>query len=498
MSILSSSIKNHIKRCIGLSVSCIVICSAIISPGYAKTLELGMNRSQLLQFSKDMSEVMVANPKIADVQNHGTRKLSVIGLSKGNTTLRIFDRDGNVMATYDVLVGIDLPAIRRALKQFLPNESIGVEMVNTNVALTGVVSSASVVDKALRITSEFLKSDSAEGGGGAAGMAAAAGGSGGGGEDADRGILNLMQVASGQQVMLKVRVGEVNRSALKQLGIEWANFGSIGNLYLNNAKDTGQQLFQAGSETTFLANPENTLTTFGLGWVADDFQVNFKLNALEEDGLFKLLAEPNLVAISGQEAEFLAGGEIPVPVPQPSGGGGSTQITIEYKPFGVAVKFKPFVLSENRLRMQVQPEVSELDSAIAVNIGGFSVPGISTRRAKTTIELAPGESFMIAGLIKDQARTNISSLPGVKELPVLGALFRSTDFQRNESELVIAVTPYLVDPVRHSDVKLPTDGYAHASDMEMLFYGALTSTKRGALHRTETPMLEGPIGFMVD
>ena len=469
----------------------VVVCGVLMTAdATAKTLDVAVNHAHLLTFSTDMEEVIIANPEIADVHNHGTRKLSVIGKGKGQTSLRVFGADGKMLGQYTVAVGLDLPAIRRALKQFLPSETVGVEMVNTNVALTGQVSSADAVNKALKITREFLKTSDGPQLNVDSGSSEEA--------DPDQGILNLLQVASGQQVMLRVRVGEVNRTALKQLGVEWANFGAPGNFFWNVAKDTGQNAFISGATGTFVTDPTDALTAFGFGWNAGDGGINGLLKALERDDLFKLLAEPNLVAVSGQEAEFLAGGEIPVPVPQPGGTGSGSQITIEYKPFGVAVRFKPFVLSPNRLRIEVQPEVSELDNSIAVNVGGFNVPGITTRRAKTTVELAPGESFMIAGLIKDEARTTIDNLPGAKELPVLGALFRSTDFRRNETELVIAVTPYLVDPVRGSDIKMPTDGFAHASDMDMIFYGALGTLGNGALHRSNTPMLEGPVGFMVD
>ncbi|MBV8938730.1 MAG: type II and III secretion system protein family protein, partial [Alphaproteobacteria bacterium] len=246
--------------------------------------------------------------------------------------------------------------------------------------------------------------------------------------------------------------------------------------------------------------PMNTQGIFGGVWRPNGpggFTLGGALQALERDGLFKLLAEPNLVAISGEQAEFLAGGEIPIPVPQTTGVGASN-ITIEYKPYGVAVRFKPFVLTENRIRMDVQPEVSELDPANALQVSGFSVPALTTRRAKTTVELAPGESFMIAGLLKDQSQSTIDQLPGVKELPILGALFRSTNFQRNETELVIAVTPYLADPVKSNDIKLPTDNFMPASQMEMIFYGALGSLTGDAARISQTPSVEGPIGFMVD
>lgn len=465
-----------------------VLSLGMASVAAASTLNIPVSRAELLTFPRDMSEVIVANPEIADVHNHGTTKLSVIGKRMGQTNVRVIDKEGKVLGSYDVIVGYDLPSIRKALKQFMPYESIGVEMVNTNLALTGKVSSAEVVNTAIKIVKEFVKSSDASARGAASASKE---------EDPDEGILNLLEVTSGQQVMLRVRVGEVNRGALKRLGIEWSNFANSGNFNGRIFKDTGAERFQTETTGTYLVDPTETASYLGLGYASSALTISALLKALEQDDLFKLLAEPNLVAVSGQEAEFLAGGEIPIPVPQ-SSSGGTPQITIEYKPFGVAIKFKPFVLSENRLRLEVEPEVSELDNAIAINVSGFSVPGLTTRRAKTTIEMAPGESFMIAGLIKDQSQSTVQSVPGVKELPILGALFRSTDFQRNETELVIAVTPYLVDPVRSSDIKMPTDNFAPASQMDMIFYGALGKMSKSTITRSQTPTLEGPVGFMVE
>lgn len=480
--------KYFIKRTGYVAVSAFVLSFSLLSSAaYASTVNVSVSRAELVNFHEDMAEVIVANPEIADVHNHGSRKLSIIGKQIGQTTVRVMNKQGEQLASYDVIVGYDLPAIRRALKQFLPSETVGVETVNTNIALTGQVSSAEAVDRAVKIAKEFLKSAQKN-----TALTTSADK-----DDPDDGLLNLLQVTSGQQVMLRVRVGEINRGALKQLGIEWSNVGSPGNFFYQVAKDTGATGLLTGATSTFTIDPTASTNYIGGGYVNGGTRIAGLLKALEQDDLFKLLAEPNLIAVSGQEAEFLAGGEIPVPIPQ-SSSGASTQVTIEYKPFGVAVKFKPFVLSENRIRIEVQPEVSEIDNSLAVTLSGFQIPGITTRRAHTTVEMAPGESFMIAGLIKDQSRSTVSNLPGVKEIPVLGALFRSTEFQRNETELVIAVTPYLVDPVRAGDIKLPTDNFAPASQMDMIFYGAMGTLSNGALTRSQTPALEGPAGFMVD
>jgi len=462
-------------------------------------LVVPLNRSALVESPTPMGEVMVANPDIADVHVHNPTHLTVVAKHLGHTNVRIFDHDGKVLRELDVTVGYDLPSIRRALKNFLPDEVIGVETVNTSVALTGQVSSAAVVEKALKIVREFIGGDGAR-------------------ETADKGaspdILNLMQVTSGQQVMLRVRVGEIQRTALKDLGIDLnyisqasgtglVALGTGGGIASLVAPATGQSAVTPG---VFLLpggnQPTNTQGVLTGRWQPNGpggNTVSGLLHALEQDGLFKVLAEPNLVAISGEEADFLAGGEIPIPVLQNSAN--SNNVTIQYKPFGVAVKFTPQVLSENRIRMMVQPEVSEIstDPSAAVTTGGFNIPSINTRRAKTTVELAPGESFMIAGLLKDQSSATINQLPGVKDLPILGALFRSTSFQRNETELVIAVTPYIVDPLKGSDVKLPTDNFRPATQMEMFFFGALGSLSGDTRKISQTPsMLEGPIGFMTD
>ncbi len=458
----------------------------------AASLNVPVSRSQLITVSTEMSEVIVADPEIADVHAHGRTAISVIGKRPGHTTVRVMDKDSKTIASYDIVVGYDLPSIRKALKDFLPDETIGVEMVNANVALTGQVSSAMAADKAVRIVQQYV---------GAKGAGAAPATASGDQASAsnDSGILNLLQITTGQQVMLRVRVGEIQRSALKTLGIDLEVVGNGLKGGVAFATGGGISALTAGSGIVpgqFNITGDNRGVLVGRYLNGDDAIAGL-IKALERDGLFKLLAEPNLVAVSGEEAEFLAGGEIPVPVPQ-SGGGLTNTLTIEYKPFGVAVKFRPNVLSENRIRMEVQPEVSELDDSTSIVLQNFRVPGLTTRRARTTVELAPGESFMIAGLIKDQTRSNLDQLPGVKELPVLGALFRSTSFQRNETELVISVTPYLVDPMKSADVKLPTDGLIHASQMEMIFYGALSTLRGNAYRISQTPNLEGPIGFMVD
>ncbi len=463
----------------------------IASGAYASGIYVPMNRAQLVDAGQGVGQVIVANPDIADIYAHGGGRISVIGKKIGTTNIRVFDKSGKVLRSMVVEVGYDLPAIRRALWKYIPDEKIGVEMVNTNIAMTGSVTSASIAERAVKIVEEFMKT----GDSGAAAPGSAA--------PTKPTVLNLMTVAASQQVTLRVRVGEIRRTALKDLGISLeANNsrgkgtigGGTGGGLLPFATGSGASIGQFNSTTDSQGNSAfgELFTLYNGG----HFDLSAMLSALEQDGLFKVLAEPNLVAISGEKAEFLAGGELPVPSAQATGG---TQTnTVEFKPYGVAVQFVPFVLSDNKIRISVQPEVSEIDPTVSTTANGLTIPGFITRRAKTTVELAPGESFMIAGLLSDRIDSTINQIPGVNEIPILSALFRSTEFRRNETELVIAVTPYIVDPLKSSDVRLPTDDFRPASTMERFFYGALGSLGGNAERISQTPSLEGPIGFMTD
>jgi pilus assembly protein CpaC len=482
------------KNSFRMKYMCLCACAlssftAYSPAAYANSgLFLPLNRSSLVEMPDAVKEIVIANPDIADVHVNSSKNLTFIGKNVGNTNIRIFDDSGKLVKTLDVNVGYDLPAIRRALKNLIPDETIGVEMINTSVALTGQVRNNNAIEKALKITQEYL--------GSSAGSARVAGA----GQDVDPypKILNMLKLVSGQQVMLRVRVSEVNRDALKRLGVDPSFVLGGGNVSFNGALGSaisGLAVGATGNNT--LADADTFRGTSGFTWSSNsNHRVGAVINALERDGLIKTLAEPNLVAVSGEQADFLAGGEIPVVTPSATGGTNATA-TVEYKPFGVSVKFTPDVLSENRIRMLVQPEVSEISTANSIVMSGFVIPSITTRRARTTVELAPGESFMIAGLIKDNTKASIDQLPGLKELPVLGALFRSTEFQRNESELVITVTPYIVDPLKASEVKTPSDDFRPASQMEMFFYGALGAITTDE-HSAKVPQLEGPTGFMVD
>ena len=442
-----------------------------------------LNRSELVTADTDIAEVIITDPEVANVVVHGKRKVSVLGLEIGQTTMRLFDASHKLIRSTDVYVTYDLPSVRRALKEFLPNERIGVSMVNTRIALTGDVTSAAAAASAVEIAEEFVRGKLAP--------AQAETRKVSDGRTNDSPIINLMKISSGQQVMLRIRIGEVQRNAVRNLGISLQAFetGAPNILLGTGIGRVAPAVGSAASAFAFktLNSGSDAFMDAAIGSKGST-GVSAAIEALERDGLLKVLAEPTLTALSGEEAQFLAGGEFPIPVPQQAG-----TVTIQYKQFGVALKFIPYVLSKNRIRIQVQPEVSELSSQNQAVISGFVAPSIVTRRASTTVELAPGESFMLAGLLQDNMSTTIDQLPGAGDIPVLGALFRSTAYQRQETELVIAVTPYLVDPIKDSDIKLPTDDFHPATFFESVFMGAVASNK-GA----KDPSLEGPTGFMTD
>ena len=467
---------------LGSATSIPLESSFAAAPTSTPVFYVPLNRAELITTKSDMGEVIITDPDVSDVYVHGKRKVSVIGKRIGQTTMRIFDTSHNLIRSMDVYVVYDLPAVRKALREFLPNERIGVNMVNMRMALTGTVSSAEAAATALEIAEEFVHNKLADTSLESRALRDPA--------SEQSPIINLMKVSGGQQVMLRIRIGEIQRSALKNLGVNLTlvKDGSFG---FSIGTGTGQLGDVSGTNPAFGFNAFNGVSgtsSFGSLGISKQFGgggIGTMIDALERDGLLKTLAEPNLTALSGEEAQFLAGGEFPIPVPQDEG-----NTAIEYKPFGVALKFTPYVLSSNRLRIKVQPEVSEVSNDRAIDIDGVSAPSFITRRASTTVELAPGESFMLAGLIQDGLVSQIDQLPGAGNIPVLGALFRSSEFRRSETELVIAVTPYLVDPAKSTDIKLPTDDFRPASFSESIFYGALGATSGGSV--------EGPSGFMVD
>ncbi|CAN7415389.1 type II and III secretion system protein family protein [Phenylobacterium sp. LjRoot219] len=397
------------------------------SSGYGGQVALPMGGSRILRFNRPIGRVMLGNPKVGDVIPLGERTLYVLGTAPGATNLTVMPRGGGEpLATLDLRVGYDVENIRRAARQVLPNEALDVSAHGDGLVLTGVLSSSAAAARAASLAEQFAPGH----------------------------VVNLTSIRAAEQVMLSVRVAEVQRSALQQLGL--SNLNALWDT-------TGALTFAAPT-----LNPDVVANLIGRD-VSGDWTFEAVFDALERRGFASTLAEPNLVALSGETAVFFAGGEFPIPVPQV--GAGTDTITIEYKQYGVSVGFTPTV-SGDSINLAVAPEVSALDPANSVVLQGFRIPGLTTRRAKTTVELRNGQSFAIAGLIKRDFTDNLRGIPGAARLPVFGALFRSTGYQNNETEVIIIVTAHLAKPTHKENLIAPTDVRQGPSEADLFFMGA--------------------------
>ncbi|MCP5368604.1 MAG: type II and III secretion system protein family protein [Hyphomicrobiales bacterium] len=460
-----------------------------------KDLEMIVNKGQLIRLPRPAQTVFIANPVIADIQVKSPRLVYVLAKRPGSTTLIATDANENVIANMTVVVDHNLQALRDSIRELYPDANVKVSRVGGSIVLDGRVPSAVMAQNILEIAQQYVgvSGSSGKGGGGSAsaGIAALGGASGGGGGDekpADTGkIINRIMVDEANQVNLRVRVVEVTRGLDKQFGFNWSLVGAIGNWSLGLA--------------TF--NPFNINVTqhiFSPRLRTGSWDINPILDAMEEEGLVTVLAEPNLTAMSGETASFLAGGEFPILVPE-----GTDRVIIDFKKFGVLLAFTPTVVG-SRINLHVRPEVSELsnDGAITVPVGGgiIQVPALTSRRAETVVELGSGQSFAIAGLIKNNINHDITKFPGLGDVPVLGALFRSDRFQRDESELVIIVTPYIVKPTMPSQLATPMDGYSPPSDAERWVTGGTFKRKappqEPSARTARVQRLVGPVGFQLD
>ena len=415
------------------------------SQRYGGEFIIPLNKSQILRVGTPYAELRVGNPEIADVLPLTNQNVYILGKSPGSTSLSILAPSRDPIVIIDLLVTYDVEGIKRRIFELMPDEAIEVRGAGDAVILSGTVTSANAAANAATIAERFAPDK----------------------------VTNLLQVSGSQQVMLAVRFAEVKRSVVKELGLN-----SLLKIDGNDADIT----FATGR---LLTDPPGSLGdifgTVGLtNLIIGDMTIEAILDALEEKGVVKTLAEPNLVALSGETAEFLAGGEFPIPVAQGntttsgsgddefSGGG----ITIEFKQFGVSLAFTPTVIGEDLINLKVAPEVSTLDFSVARRINETIVPGLITRRASTTVELRDGQSFAIAGLLQNDFSDTIRSFPFLGDLPIIGALFRSTQYQRGETELVIVVTPHLAKPAVGPDaLALPTDNFVPPSEMSLFLFG---------------------------
>jgi pilus assembly protein CpaC len=436
----------------------------------SETLNLSQGTGTLVRLSGPMSDVFIANDAIADVQVRSNQQLYIFGKGRGETTVYATGRDGRVVYAANVRVGNNISSVGEMLQMAMPESSIQATPMNNLVLLTGTVSSPTDVEEAQRLVQAYV-GDGTQ-------------------------VVSRLRSAVPLQVNLRVRIAEVNRSTLKQIGVNLLT-QTGGGFSVGIAQGPGISLPPVTCTTDCaparVIRSEIGSTISGIGRLLG-MDIISSLDIAETEGLVTTLAEPNLTALSGETASFLAGGEFPIPISQSLG-----SVTIEYKQYGVGLAFTPIVLADGRISMRVRPEVSELSNEGSIRLNGFNVPALTTRRAETTLELGSGQSFMLAGLIRNAATNDIDKAPFLGDLPILGALFRSTRFRRQETELVIIVTPYLVRPVS-GQLALPTDGYRTPTDAERLIGGQSfkgrsgTPAVRGAAPAAAAPGLTGAAG----
>ena len=477
--------------------SLIRITSADALP-QVRAVRIGRNKSLLVELPVDLRDVMVSSPEIVDAVVQSANRVHLIAKKVGQSNAFFFDASSEQILTLEITVEQDTAVLDALLMRLLAGSNIKSEILNDTVILTGSVRTPADSNRASDIASRFIvaspESDTRE----------------------KNKVVNMLGVEGEEQVMLRVVVAEVQRELLKQFGINLAAQINSGNfawglltanaLPLTTAAGLGglpvpgissvvdPENSCAGTTCFYNDGPSDTFGNSGTttGWANGDVRIRKAMRALERDGLVRTLAEPNLTAISGEPAKFLAGGEYPIPVKDSTG-----QTSITYKEFGVGVAFTPTVMSEGRISLKIESEVSELSNAGAIVLDSTSIPALKKRQANSTVELPSGGSIALAGLISDDVRQNIDGFPGLKDLPMLGTLFRSRDFIKRETELVVIVTPYLVKPVSQKDLARPLDGLAEASDRKANFMGHLNR-----IYGTESvaPVgdLKGDYGFIVE
>lgn len=438
----------------------------------SSSLKVPMNRAVVVESDVPFGELSIANPGIADIATLSDRTIYVLGKAPGRTTLTLLGPDGRLITNVDVHVAPDIAEFKERIGQILPGESIEVRTANDGIVLSGTVSSAGRLDRALDLAERYAPGR----------------------------VSNLMTVGGTQQVMLKVRFAEMQRSVSKNLTSSLAinapgtNVGGV----------AGSQVFSEGSNlsnyfdgdpTTGVTSNSNQVGTMLLGVSTGGLEFAVLLEALETKGVVRTLAEPNLTALSGQYAEFLAGGEYPIPAVDNNG-----NTVIEYKPFGVLMGFTPRVIDDGLINLEIKAEVSAIDTTTSVTSASVTVNGFSVRRSSTTVELRDGQSFAIAGLLQDDFTDAASQVPWLGDVPVLGALFRSANFARSQSELVIIITAHLVSPTRGEALALPTDRVKLPTEGDLFLFGKVAGKKKpkGAAGEVASQDFSGSYGYVME
>jgi pilus assembly protein CpaC len=418
--------------------------AARTEPAAPTPLELNVGNGRLIRLDAPAAGIFIGDPAVADVQVKSPTLVYVIGKNLGETSLiAVDDHDVNV-ANVSISVGYNLSQLRQELQRAAPDADIEVTMANKAVVLSGAVASADEAENAKQIAARYVADP--------------------------ENLVNLLRVDAPNQVNLRVRIVEVSRDIIKAFGINWNGAGSTGNWAfggitgVGGITPTGLQTLNSQLATTAPGLPG--LTNLFAAYKAGSTTINAVLDVLDSEGLITVLAEPNITAVSGASSNFLAGGEYPIPVPQ-----GLGQVTIEFKKYGVSLDSVATIVDGGRIHLSVRPEVSQLSTQGQVILNGVTIPALTTRRAETTVDLASGQSFAIAGLLSNEVNHTIQKVPGLGNIPLLTPLFKSDRFERTETELLIIVTPYIVRPASHR-LAAPTDGYIAPTDANRVLHGA--------------------------
>ncbi|GAB5389706.1 MAG: type II and III secretion system protein family protein [Alphaproteobacteria bacterium] len=419
-------------------------------------IQLTVGKAEVLELPKKAAEVLVSNPAVAEVSLPSQDRIYLLGRGIGTANVFVFDDHGHVITRAEIAVGIDQKQLQATFANLLPNETVRAEVVNGDVVLSGSISSPSAADTARRIARRFV--------------------------EADENLVDLTTVRGENQVLLQVRIMEAQKSALNELGID-LSYGP---------DDIGRAVFSAATDSTVgLSNVPFGAGAYSIspsGWGP----IAMTLRALEQDGYARMLAEPNLTAVSGEQASFLAGGEFPIPVAQDDDG----TLTVEFRQFGVSLAFTPTVMTEDRISLRLGTEVSSLSTEGQITLNNLVIPALAVRRADTTVEMPSGGSLMIAGLLQSDVINNASGLPGVKDMPVLGQLFRSNSFRANESELLIIITPLLVRPHDRSANLLNATRPVEAERVGPVDLGLADGLK--ATYGRGVDVSAEPVGYLID
>lgn len=467
-----------------------LMASSLDEPGdtnVSRAVKISLDKSTVIKLDRAAADIIITNPNIADASVQTPETIIFRGVETGQTNAFIYDRKGHMILNLEITVDVDTSGLDTLIAKYIPDARVNVETVNGSYVVTGQVDSLAQADQVKRLVSAFAGDD---------------------GETSS--VVNMMSIKAKDQVMLEVRIVEMQRTMVKQLGLN-----------LSVASNLGQQETTGVFERNLNFTSANGFNVQGsaLGGLSSEFGIanyvggilqtagGVQIDALERTGIVRTLAEPNIMAVSGEAATFLAGGEFPVPVGQDDEG----QISIEFKKYGVGLSFTPMVLSENRISLKVSTEISELSNVGAfqgetiagidsagnvITAQGLTIPALTVRRAESTVELPSGGSTMLAGLIQSRSRQTIDQMPGLKKLPILGALFQSRDFLNDETEMVVIITPYLVDPARKDDLKSPAEGFVNASDTDTIFFGKLNDVYAKGSKRLSADNYNAPVGFI--